>query len=220
MDVLSKRVYRLTLSLSRLRHSLHTLSINIPTSMFARACEDHKLTSSQQKPTVPPVQKTLDFRGGVKRKALDVIEDANKRVVKDVTPARGTGLIAALTNTDSFLETNGQVMVDGEVFDEADFDDIGMSDWDTPLKSIPPAKETTPVEKKSVVAEVEENYFKDDDLDWDVPLGTVRSSPPVPFVPLDASALSKTQSAAPPPPHFHRNLFRTKRILSRLRQHL
>ena len=79
-------------------------------------------------------RKLLTFAEAVKRKALDVIDDTNKRVVKDVTPVRGTGLIAALAKTNSFVETGGQVMIDGEVFDEADFDDIGMSDWEAPLK--------------------------------------------------------------------------------------
>lgn len=193
MDVLSKHVYRLILTARRPCHSLHTLVINTPASMFARACEDHKLTSSQQNPSAQPVQKTLDFRGGVKRKALDAVEDTNKRTSKDFTPARGTGLIAALTKRNSFLETNGQVMIDGEVFDEADFDDIGMSDWETSPKSIQPAKEITPVANNSVVVDVEEDYFKDDDLDWDVSLHTVRSSPPT------ASALAATQLAAPTP---------------------
>ena len=133
MDVLSKRAYRLTRLLSRPRHSFHTLSIKIPPLCLLEPVEDHKLTSSQKNPSTQPVQKTLDFRGGVKRKALDVIDDMNKRVVKDVTPVRGTGLIAALAKTDSFVETGGQVMIDGEVFDEADFDDIGMSDWETPF---------------------------------------------------------------------------------------
>ena len=182
--------------------------------MFARAVEDHKLTSSQHKLSTQPVQQTLDFRGAVKRKALDVIDDMNKRVIKDVTPVRGTGLIAALANTDSFVETGGQVMIDREVFDEADFDDIGMSDWEAPLKSGLPTKEITPVANKPVVVEAEEDYFKDDDLDWDVPLNTVGSSPPV------ASDLPTAQPKSHILPHFHRRSLRTKNTFPHQRIHI
>ena len=190
MDVLSKRVFRLSLT----RHSFHPFT----PSMFARAIQVHQhqqLNSSQTKPPATvTVQKPLDFGGVNKRKAFDVIEDHNKRAVIDRgTHAskrdRGsTGLIAAMTKKDSFA--NGQVLIDGEVFDEADFDDIGFDDWDVPAT----VKQVTQVTNHGIPNPTsQEDYFKDDDMDWEDPLAFesnvddiqphIRSSPPIALVP-------------------------------------
>src|ERR1700737_5199531 len=112
--------------------------------MFSRAIQQY---SSQQKPvqetTQPPIQRTLEF-GGAKRKA-DVMEGSNKRTALDgtsllatqlpTTAEKGIGLIQAVTQTDSFSEKKGQIVLGGEVFNEADFDDfddIEIDDWDVP----------------------------------------------------------------------------------------
>lgn len=148
--------------------------------MFARAIQDHQSTSSRQKPvqkSSAAIQRPLDF-AGVKRKALDVIDDTNKRPVIDI-PAlvkqnRGSGLVAALSKVDSFVEMNGQVEFDGEVFDEADFDDIGIDDWGaTSAKDhsllVSTEHKTAEKCKNESIIRSEENYFQDDDdVDWDV----------------------------------------------------
>jgi len=151
--------------------------------MFARAIESHK-QSSQQKCTLsqsqisPTVQKKIDFSGGAKRKAFDAIDDLNQvHVVKQVKQSHGSGsgLIAALSGMDSFVETQGQVLLDGEVFDEADFDDIAIDEWESPPRAKPTVAAAMKVKTEVLSGTVrqeaieEVDYFEDDvsDLDWD-----------------------------------------------------
>jgi hypothetical protein len=160
---ITKRVYRLSL----LRPSFRSFS-TLPPRMFTRACQDH-INSSHGKPPLASVQKPLDFGGNNKKKVLNVIPDVNKQAAVDretqgVKVDRGNALIAALTKTDSFA--NRQVLIDGEVFDEADFDDIGFDEWDTPAieNTVQPVSRVD----KNVIANtpmIEEDYFKDDELD-------------------------------------------------------
>jgi hypothetical protein len=158
---------------------------SVSLAMFSRAIQQY---SSQQKPveksSQPAIQRTLEF-GGAKRKA-DVMEGSNKRTALDttsllatrlsITPEKGIGLIQAVTQTDSFSEKKGQIMLGGEVFNEADFDDfddIEIDDWDVCQSTV--AVETNRVvNNNSAVAEDEDDYFKDDDdSDRDAPLQTV-----------------------------------------------
>ena len=201
------------------RHSFHTHSH----SMFARAVQHQQLTSSQQKQQQKPaVQKPLDFTGGGKRHALDVIESTNLHKVESTT-TQPSGFIAALAKTDSFLETNGQVVLDGEIFDEAVFDDIAIDDWDVPASkpAVHVAMETAvnikgATQDDPMILDEEDDYFKDcDDLEWDniEPESVVQahSSPPVamdlptqPLVihitpPLNQETLQNKENTFPPP---------------------
>jgi hypothetical protein len=180
--------------------------------MFARAVQAHQ-QSSQQKCTPsqaqisPAVQKTIDFSGGAKRKALDVIEDPNQvHAVKHMKQSHGpgSGLIAALSGMDSFVETQGQVLLDGEVFDEADFDDIDIDDWESLPTATPvmttAVKVKTEVLSGTVKKEVieEDDYFQDvSDLDWDA--ADITPAKPETISITQASLKSSPPGVAPPP---------------------
>jgi hypothetical protein len=172
--------------------------------MFTRAIVDHQttksasaFTSSQQllKFSQPSVQKTLDFTG-VKRKALEVINETNKRpAVEPIRNKPKSNLIAALNNVDSFNERKGHVFLDGDVFNEADFEDFEDDDWEIPLTAQAGAgvPTNTEVPRSSgskanpiVIDQDDDQYFQDcDDLDWDTAAdisrairGQLPSSPP------------------------------------------
>jgi hypothetical protein len=213
VDVLIKRVVRLSL-LHRQSFQLHSQSFSL-SSMFARAVQNHERTSSQNaslKQTSPTVQKKLEF-GGLKRKALDVIDDSNKRTSPDRLlidlKQKGVDLLQAVTRTDSFMEKKGQIVIDGEVFDEADFedfDDIALDDWEVPASAQPvvTAKETVVPVKSNPVIVQEEDYFKDDDddMDWDYPLpaanNVVATNKENTFPQPEAQAPPTTTEVAPP----------------------
>lgn len=183
--------------------------------MFSRAIQDHQSSQKSKQPHISPViQKTLDFSASAKRKALDAIDDSNAtQVMKQVKQnhGSGSGLIAALSGMDSFVETQGQVLLDGEVFDEADFDDMDIDGWDSPPKTRP-ALSTTVKVKTEILSSTsrkdpidEDDYFRDvSDLDWDtteitpdkpetvsITQASLRSSPP------EIAPLPATQSGIP-----------------------
>lgn len=146
--------------------------------MFARAVHDHESSQKTKLPQISPViQRTIDFSANAKRKALDAIDDSSgTQAVKQVKQnhSSGSGLIAALSGMDSFIETQGQVLLDGEVFDEADFDDMDVDGWDSPPKAKPVLPTTVRVKTEILSGTVrkdavdEDDYFKDvSDLDWD-----------------------------------------------------
>ena len=190
--------------------------------MFARAVGDYQVNSSQTKSSVKlngsQVQKTLDFSGG-KRKALDTIgDDGNKRIAVEPSPPqikeKKSTLITALSKTNSFNDTKGQFIIDGEPFDEADFEDIGIDDWN----SHPGSSSTKEIEEKiqeevqligsknaPITVDQDEDYFNDSfDMDWDAadltkPLdGPIRSSPPIPK--SIQSPIQAEQPVRPPSP--------------------
>lgn len=199
MDVLNTRLIRLSLLSFRLLHlhihphPSHSFPLIFSRRMFARAVEQHQTTSiqpkSSQKFFSPTVQKTIDFTGA-KRKALDVIDESNKRIIVESTShlikqETKSTLITALTNTDSFNDTNGLILLDGEPFDEADFEDIGIDDWDHHSRSMTPLEGN--VEnlqsnrlKNDLVLDQDDLYFDDcDDLDWDAADLTKPIAPPI-----------------------------------------
>jgi hypothetical protein len=168
--------------------------------MFARAVQDHERSSSQTtslKQTPPTVQKKLEF-GGLKRKVLDVIDDSNKRTSPDRLPVelkqKGVDLIQAVTQTDSFMEKKSQIVLDDEVFNEADFedfDDIALDDWEIPASAQPvvTGKEIVGSVKSNPVIVQEEDYFNDDDdMDWDSPLPAINDI-----------AMTNKENTFPPP---------------------
>lgn len=189
--------------------------------MFARAVQQQQLSSSQQKQQQQKsaVQKPLDFTGGAKRLALDVIESPN--LAKFESKQAQSELISALAKVDSFGETKGQVVLDGEVFDESAFDDIDPDDWDVPdhAPAVPVAMEQVTKIKGAtqgdpMILDEEEEYFQGmDDLEWDIrtePVTQVHSSPPVgmgpptqPLVtrapPLAQETLQNKENTFPPP---------------------
>lgn len=181
--------------------------------MFARAIVDHQSSQkAPQKPVETAVQKSLDF-GGFKRKALDVIEGTNKRTAlegvstmevrmkTETKKDNGSNLITALSTNDAFGDTTGQIIFDGEAFDEADFDDISFDNWDTPAR--PPPVQTvtksttqwsTSIKSNSRPIQKDDDYFNDDDdMDWETTIlptpvkevtdaqipTTLKSSPPI-----------------------------------------
>lgn len=219
VDVLIKRVYL---------PSLSRRSFTLP-AMFSRAVQDYKVSFQQHKlshrPLAASVQKTLDFNLGARRKAFDVIEDTNKPVVVDrVMSEKTSALIAAATKADAFEETKGQIIIDGEVFDEADFfDDIMIDDTDHSF-SRPAVQTQVKAEgtssKDPIVLDSDGEYFKDsDDMDWNTSLGpidvetarnqsTTHSSPPdnvipentQPILPMPTDVIQDKENAPPRTP--------------------
>ena len=170
--------------------------------MFKRALYDHESSQKIKQPQITPViQRTIDFSGSGKRKALDTNDDSYRaQVVKQVKQnhGSGSGLIAALSGMDSFVETQGQVLLDGEVFDEADFDDMDIDGWESPPKAkpLPPTtvKVKTEIQSGMVRKEIveEDDYFKDvSDLDWDITEIT-------PTKPETVSITQTAQKSSPP----------------------
>ena len=180
--------------------------------MFARAVQSHTITSSQQKQQKSKIQKPLDFTSGPKRGALDAVASTNAR--NDEPTVVPSGLIAALTKTDSFIETKGQVLLDGEVFDEAAFDDITIDEWDAPTarSTVPVATEAVKMKGTThndpVVLDDEDDYFKDyDSMDWDMqtePMAPVHSSLPA------ANDPPATQPLITCPPYTDQDIIQNK----------
>src|ERR1700737_2116195 len=148
---------------------------SVSLAMSSRAIQYSSHQNAVPKSSQPAIQRTLEF-GGVKRKA-DGIKDSNKRTSPErtsllatrlsTTPEKGIGLIQTVTRTNSFSEKKGQIVLGGEVFNEADFDDfddIEIDDWDVPPATCQStvAVETNWVVNNSVVVEDEDDYFKDD----------------------------------------------------------
>ena len=203
MDVLIKRVARLSLS-PLTRRSLPLTQSHF--AMFARAVQQHQISSSQQKAQKQPVeavQKTIDFNAGVKRKALDVLEDANKRAA--VAPVAQTsvkdhdrGKLAALVEKDSFGDRKGQIVIDGVAFDEAAFDDIVFDDWDVQDLDLPPQSGAKASNAGRAMTghsqDSEDFYFQDDvDMDWTDPIEPPPESPKVVAPPTAVSSKPLSQ---------------------------
>ena len=185
----------------------HTLVTRLPTTdfMFARALAQHHPPSPQQQKLTPPgkntVQKSLLEFSGTKRKALNEISpQPNKNiplpavVTEQRAPRPQSTLISALANTNSFRDGRGSGLIelDGQVFDEAEFDDVGFEDWSDPVKPLQDMEMQAGSNKENpVVIDNDEDFFHDD-IAWDegfdsqagnveqqLPLTTIHSSPPI-----------------------------------------
>jgi hypothetical protein len=197
VDVINTRLICFTRSALLLSRHSFTVSPRRAV-MFARAISDYQGNSSQIRASTQlgssQIQKPLDF-SGVKRKAFDTIDDSNKRPAMEPAPLRvkepKSTLSAALSNSESFNDTTSQLFIDGEPFDEADFEDITIDESDkhpssTPAKQVEARTQSSLDRKASVLIDQDEEYFNDAfEMDWDTadstkPLdGHLRSSPPV-----------------------------------------
>jgi hypothetical protein len=155
-----------------------------PKWMLARATEEYLRSSSARKLS----QGIAQIPSNDSLVSRKVLGSSNK----DAILARASQRSQAMTEAVTWgLETNGQVLIEGEVFDEADFEDIEIEDWDG--KSLPTSSEQ--VEKDDAISHSQEYFKDDDDIDWT----SVLDHPKLEEIKLDEIDVVQPPPASQPP---------------------
>jgi hypothetical protein len=135
--------------------------------MLARVTEEYLRTSAERIPFQTHTQ--VSQGGGYRVLSQKLPERIDGSLGNGLVPRKSSEVITEATVWG--LESDGRIIIEGDVFNEADFDDIEIEDWEVDRMSLCSQHHVTaPSDTES------QDYFKDDDdIDW----GSVLDAPSV-----------------------------------------